>query len=105
MSKFIQPAINDLLNHGMLLMPLADIETMLNQHGYKLNRDNDCHGTSKILTGELTGTEYSACTMYIERNDGVSWANANIERDVNWFAVKHIRDTVFTVNGGVVYSL
>jgi hypothetical protein len=72
---------------------VAGMNTALAKIGYKMDRSMNCHGISRILTGEFAGESYPCTTTNIKEIDtGISaYHYKNARRDANFRELQRIR--------------
>lgn len=90
---------------GCERLTINQIEERLAQIGYRLDRDRDCRGYSRIITGPRAGTSYPEITTGVNQaDDGVSAFNVNARRDANFRALQQLRMDVFAVHRGAIFT-
>lgn len=77
---------------------VAEFERMFEALGYRVDRDGDCRGVARYMTGDWAGETYPACTTGLREADtGLRWCNVGARRDAAYRAVQELRGEVFAV--------
>jgi hypothetical protein len=79
---------------GQLPTTIRELSRRLSQLGYKLNRDGDCKGAPRWMTGDAAGSSYPGVSLdVVEADTGIGFANVNARRDSNFKELQRIRYT------------
>jgi len=93
------------IKHGMVQITLTEFEAGLREIGYRLDRDMDCKGLARHMTGDRAGESYPSCGVRpVQLDDGVAWCNVDARRDENFDKLKQFRNTYFAVSHGYIYE-
>ena len=74
--------------------------------GYALDRDMDCRGNARIMTGPLAGRSYPSCTTGLNEADtGLRAWNASARRDASFEAMQALRSSVVAISKGAILQV
>lgn len=83
---------------GWYPVSVSEFERMFAALGYSVDRDGDCRGTARYMTGDWAGEAYPACTTGLREADtGLRFCNIDARRDAAFRAVQELRGEVFAV--------
>lgn len=84
---------------GSVQVSLSAYQRGLREIGYRLNRDLDCMGNARYMTGERAGESYpSLAVTPVQLDNGLAFCHVDARRDGSYEKLKEFRNTVFAVS-------
>ena len=81
-----------------LPVSVAEFDRRFAALGYRVDRDGDCRGTARYMTGAWAGASYPACSTGLREADtGLRAFNADARRDAAFRAMQELRGEIFAV--------
>lgn len=105
-NPLVQAEIDSLLELGYRQLTIDQMSKEIRDLGYRFDRNMDCKGTSRHLTGKRAGATYPCCTLYmVQIDDGKSFAHFEARRDSKFQELQALRDEIFAVSRGRIYTM
>lgn len=94
----LQQEIQDRLQAGQVQITLKQLEEMIGEVGYQLDRRFDCKTIAKIMSGPRTGSRYPVMSVKpVQMDDGRSFSHVEARRDQGFDRLIAIRRKYFAV--------